>query len=120
MPQFQSDADFEIEQAKLARFLAGNVRDLDIFSNAQHEACYRRARVMLKAGKLMEACEFALTTLSGLSSEEFVAGGDALAREMLLAAITEANEYGLDSQRLASACREGVRDSIRNNRANTL
>jgi hypothetical protein len=121
MPRTQADVDFEEQQAKLARFLAGTGdKPLDLYTNEEHSAIWRRARVMLKAEKLLDACEFALTTLSGLSSEEFSAGGDRIARDRLVQAITEANEYGFDSQRRLRECREAVRSSIQINNATTL
>jgi hypothetical protein len=121
MPRTQADVDFEKEQSKLATFLAGRPIKPNTVDDDEYMECWRRARFMLKAQELLDACEFALTTFGSLSSEEFAQGGDRIAREHLYTAIASANkDEGFDSQRRSKECRDAVRRSIEINRANVL
>ena len=101
--------------------LHGRPIKADTFDDNEYMACWRRARIMLKAQELFDACEFALTTFGGLTSEEFAQGGDRIAREHLYTAIASANEdEGFNSQRRSKECRDAVRRSIEINRATVL
>jgi hypothetical protein len=120
MPRTQADVDFEEQQSKLATFLAGRrYRESDGIDD-EYMAHYRRARIMLKAQELLEACEFALATLNSLSSDQFAQGGERIARDTLHEAIADANEEGFNSQRWSRECSEAIARSIQINRANTL
>lgn len=81
---------------------------------------WRRAKVMLSAEALLDACEFALTTLASLSSEDFSAGGDKQARHVLQNAFELATDSQFDPYKRFDECATAVRSSITENSANML
>jgi hypothetical protein len=118
MPRTEEDALFEEEQSKLAGFLRGQPLTAEITD--QDLAAWHKARVMLSAPELLQACEYALTLLRGLSTEEFSAGGDRPARDRLAVAICSAKDGDRAPESLVSRCAEDVKEAIRLNRASTL
>jgi len=110
--------EFEKRQARLTDFLTGS-RAPEGFSDPRWKPRLRmwhQARAMLTAPELLEACQYALTLLGGLASEDFAAGGDRPAREKLLNAISLATDGQFDSQALAQRCAGDVREAIVVNR----
>jgi hypothetical protein len=112
---------FEEEWSKLTDFLYGRRLRNDEVPDDRRMSAYHRALLMLSAAKLFDACEFALATLQGLSTEDFAAGGDAIARDRLAQALRDAT-YGswFGTERRHQECRDAVTASIRRNRARTL
>jgi hypothetical protein len=120
LPEKQKrERQFERKVARLAKLLcyrrAGEPEKVD------WEAL-REARLMLSARELLEACQYSLTLLGQLSSEQFSAGGDRPAREKLLKAIENANSGSgtFNSLVLMERCAEDVRRAILVNRSSVF
>jgi hypothetical protein len=115
-PRTEEDERFEREQGRLATFLRGHT----VFSGEisdEDMAVWREARVMLVARELLEACKYTFTLLSGLSTDDFAAGGDKPARDKLFSAITHAKGgCGFGDFR---KCEEDVKEAIRVNHTRT-
>ena len=112
--QYELKHEFELKQARLARFLLGRdpSRSEPDFMSDEYTAALRKARVMLCAEELLEAAEYSWTLLGGLSTPQFTASGDSPARDVLLNAITNAIDGGYDSNALRTRCAEDVRRAI--------
>jgi hypothetical protein len=109
MPRTEDDVVFETEQSKLAKFLLGSIVSP---SDDERLRAWNRAHVMLRAEELLDACEFALTTMQMISSEQFTGGGDAIARDRLAIAIQRAGQP-FTSVKRERECRRGIEESIR-------
>ncbi len=120
MNRINEGAEFEERQSKLADFLRGRPCSADP-TDEDMQAWYT-ARTMLRAPELLDACEYALTLIRSLSSEDFIAGGDKPARERLAEAVALAKEgtRKRDEEALLARCSADVREAIRNNRATVL
>jgi hypothetical protein len=120
MPITQEDVIFEDRQAKLAAFLKG--KPIEEEPSEEDFQNWNAARVMLRGPELLQACEYALTVISMISSEEFTAGGDKPARLMLEEAIAKAKD-GIDreeQQSLETRCAQDIRHAVEYNRATVL
>ncbi|PWT99841.1 MAG: hypothetical protein C5B51_26380 [Terriglobia bacterium] len=113
MRDTESGTAFEQEHERLARFLVGTQQRLNIWTNDVHRQSWKKARTMLKPDQLLDACEFALTLIAHLSTDEFAAGGDRPARERLLRAIQSATDGTFDHYARQRECRHAVIESLR-------
>jgi hypothetical protein len=110
MPRTEEDLFFEERQSKLATFLKGGRPTGEDPTDEDMRKWYE-ARTMLCAPDLLEACEYALTLISMLSTEDFSAGGDRPARTKLAEAIDKAKEgtRRAEEQTLERRCAEDIK-----------